>query len=171
MITLPLVHHVQIRTASRNDLPELEWNGEFTHFRRLFADAYRLVERGEAIMWVADLPGVGIIGQLFVQVNSQNSTWADGDQRAYIYGFRVQTAYRGIGIGSRLLKTAENDLIQRGFHSIVLNVNQDNLAARRLYERFGYQVVAPEPGVWSYIDHLGRRREINEPAWRMEKQI
>jgi ribosomal protein S18 acetylase RimI-like enzyme len=171
MDTLPLVHLVQIRTANRDDLPELEWNGEFAHFRRLFAEAYRLVERGEAVMWVADLPGAGIIGQLFVQVNSKNPAWADGIQRAYIYGFRVQDSYRGAGIGSRLLKIAEDDLIRRGFNSVVLNVNQDNPAARRLYERFGYQVVAPEPGVWSYIDHLGRRIQVSEPAWRMEKQL
>lgn len=171
MVTLSLAQHVQIRTASRIDLPGLEWNGEFIHFRRLFAEAYRLVEQGEAIMWVADLSGVGLIGQLFVQVNSQNQALADGIKRAYIYGFRVQTLYRGVGIGSRLLKTAEDDIIQRGFRSIILNVSQDNVAARRLYERFGYHVIAHEPGIWSYIDHLGRRRQIHEPAWRMEKQI
>jgi ribosomal protein S18 acetylase RimI-like enzyme len=171
MVDLPLIQHVQIRTASRTDLPGLEWNGEFIHFRRLFAEAYHLVELGEAIMWVADLPGIGIIGQLFVQVNSQNPALADGIKRAYIYGFRVQALYRGAGIGSRLLITAEDDLIERGFNSIVLNVSQDNPAARRLYERFGYHVIAHDPGIWSYVDHLGRHRQINEPAWRMEKQI
>ena len=171
MVSLSLVSHVQIRTANRNDLPGLEWNGEFTHFRRLFAEAYRLVELGEAIMWVAELPNVGIIGQLFVQVNSPNPAQADGVKRAYIYGFRVQALYRGAGIGSRLLKTAEEDLNQRGFQLIALNVAKDNLEARRLYERFGYRVVAPEPGIWSYIDHLGRRQQVNEPAWRMEKQL
>jgi ribosomal protein S18 acetylase RimI-like enzyme len=171
MVSLPLVSHIQIRTANRIDLPALEWDGEFTHFRRLFAEAYRLVEQGEAIMWVAELPGVGIIGQLFVQVKSQDPSLADGVKRAYIYGFRVQALYRRAGIGSQLLKTAEEDLIQRGFQSIALNVGQDNPQARRLYERFGYRVVAPEPGIWSYVDHLGRRQQVNEPAWRMEKQI
>jgi len=171
MVSLPLVSHIQIRTANRTDLPALEWDGEFTHFRRLFAEAYRLVELGEAIMWVAELPGVGIVGQLFVQVNSQNPALADGVKRAYIYGFRVQALYQGAGIGSRLLKTAEEDLIRRGFHVIALNVGQDNPEARRLYERFGYRVVSSEPGIWSYVDHLGRHQQVNEPAWRMEKHI
>ena len=171
MVSLPLTSHIQIRTATRTDLPGLEWDGEFTHFRRLFADAYRLVEQGEAIMWVAELPGVGLIGQLFVQINGQNPALVDRIKRAYIYGFRVQALYRRAGIGSRLLKTAEDDLIQRGVHLIALNVGQDNPEARRLYERFGYQVVAPEPGIWSYVDHLGHRQQVNEPAWRMEKQI
>lgn len=171
MVSLPLVYHVQVRTATRTDLPGLEWDGEFIHFRRVFADTYRQVERGEAIMWVADLPGVGIIGQLFVQLSDQNRATAYSVKRAYIYGFRVQANYQGAGIGSRLLKTAEDDLIRRGVTFFALNVAQDNPEARRLYERFGYRVVAPEPGIWSYIDHLGRRQQVIEPAWRMEKHL
>ena len=69
------------------------------------------------------------------------------------------------------MKTVESDLIQRDFKRISLNVARDNDAARRLYEREGYRVVAPEPGIWSYLDEKGRRRFVNEPAWRMEKNI
>jgi ribosomal protein S18 acetylase RimI-like enzyme len=70
-----------------------------------------------------------------------------------------------------MLQVAEADLLRRGFHKVVLNVNQDNFDARRLYEREGYCVVAEEQGRWSYLDQYGRRREVNEPAWRMEKEL
>jgi ribosomal protein S18 acetylase RimI-like enzyme len=70
-----------------------------------------------------------------------------------------------------MLETAESDLIRRGFERIALNVARDNESARRLYERRGYRVVAPEPGIWSYMDDEGRRQFVNEPAWRMEKQF
>jgi ribosomal protein S18 acetylase RimI-like enzyme len=152
-------------------LPSLEWDGEYRHFRRLFADAFRRSQRGEAVLWIAELPETGIIGQLFIQLDGIRSGLADGQERAYIYGFRVRPDFRGEGVGSLLLSTTETDLRSRGFVQIALNVGQDNPDARRLYERFGYRVVAAEPGVWSYLDDQGRLRQVNEPAWRMEKQI
>jgi ribosomal protein S18 acetylase RimI-like enzyme len=122
-------------------------------------------------MWIAELPEVGVIGQLFVQLNSPQSGLADGEERAYIYGFRVRPSYRGAGVGSLLLQTAEDDLARRGFRWTALNVGRDNPDARRLYERFGYRVISAEPGIWSYQDEHGRLRQVHEPAWRMEKKI
>jgi ribosomal protein S18 acetylase RimI-like enzyme len=171
MVAIPLVQQVIIRHAVRPDLPALEWEGEFTHFRHVFAEAYRLMELGDVIMWVAELPEFGLIGQLFIQLYGPNQLQGNRSKYAYIYGFRVRPIYQGKGIGSLLVRTAESDLVQRGFERIALNVARDNQAALRLYERLGYQVVAPEPGIWSYLDDKGHRRFVNEPAWRMEKQI
>jgi ribosomal protein S18 acetylase RimI-like enzyme len=122
-------------------------------------------------MWAADLPGIGLIGQLFVQLTSSRTELADGITRAYIYGFRIKPDYRQQGLGRRMLSVAEIDLKERNFKSVTLNVGQDNPHARRLYERLGYQVVSSDPGVWHYIDHQGNRRDVHEPAWRMEKQL
>jgi len=166
-----LLDLVTIRLARRTDLPALEWNGEFSHFRRLYQDIFLSYEQGEAILWVADLEGNGVVGQVFVQLFSARPELADGKQRAYIYGFRVQASYRRRGLGTRMLAIVETDLVQRGFERTVLNVNRDNLGARRLYERHGYHVVAAEPGHWSYLDEHGRKREVHEPAWRMEKDL
>jgi ribosomal protein S18 acetylase RimI-like enzyme len=54
---------------------------------------------------------------------------------------------------------------------VTLNVAKDNPRARALYERLGYRVVDQDPGIWSYIDHNGRRQTMIEPAWRMEKTL
>ena len=171
MVSTPLEHQIVIRQVIKRDLPALEWEGEFSHFRHLFAEAYRLQELGDVLMWVVDLPNFGIIGQLFIQLYGPNQIQTSKTKYAYIYGFRIRADYRGMGIGSRLLKTVESDLIQRDFKRISLNVARDNEAARRLYERAGFRVVAPEPGIWSYLDEKGRRRFVHEPAWRMEKNI
>jgi ribosomal protein S18 acetylase RimI-like enzyme len=176
MVDFPLTELVLIRQANQEDLPALEWEGEYSHFRRLFAEAFQRAQYGKAVMWVAELPERGIIGQLFVQINGQEPeknplfTKEDGI-RAYIYGFRVRPEYRRCGIGSRLLKIAETDLARRGFRKIALNVARDNRDARRLYERFGYRVVSAEPGIWSYLDADGKRQQVCEPAWRMEKRL
>jgi ribosomal protein S18 acetylase RimI-like enzyme len=169
MVAIPVEQQVVIRQAVKKDLPALEWEGEFSHFRHVFSEAYRLQELGDVIIWVLDLPEFGLIGQLFIQLYGPDQIQTSKTKYAYIYGFRIRPAYRGLGIGSRFLKSVESDLIRRGFKRIALNVAQDNDAARRLYEREGYQVVSPEPGIWSYLDEKGKRRFVNEPAWRMEK--
>ncbi len=162
---------VHFRIAKREDLPALEWGGDYAHFRRLFREVYEASRQGKSIMWVVDLPGPGIIGQLFVQLSSARSELADGATRAYLYSFRVKPAYRNHGIGARLLQVVEADLVKRRFQWVTLNVGRDNPRARRFYEKHGYQMVAAEPGRWSYLDEEDRRHEVYEPAWRMEKNL
>jgi ribosomal protein S18 acetylase RimI-like enzyme len=149
----------------------LEWNGEFTHFRRLYADIFLSTRSGKSCIWIAEYTGQGLIGQLFVQLFSARSELADGKKRAYVYGFRIKPAYRGQGIGTYMLGIVESDLAARNYQYITLNVGQDNQAARRLYERLDYRVIAEDPGRWSYIDDQGKRREVHEPAFRMEKAL
>lgn len=162
---------LEIRQLTIEDLPALEWGGEYTHFRRLYREVYQSACVGRAVMWVAELAVKGIIGQLFVQLKSVRKELADGELRAYIYGFRVQPAYRGFGVGTRLLQTAESDLVSRKYPWVTLNVARQNPDARRFYERHGYRVIGSEPGYWSYLDEQGRRNYVHEPAWRMLKRL
>ncbi len=161
----------RLRYATRDDLTDLEWKGEYTHFRRLYQEIFQNVSQGKALMWVVDEPEIGIIGQLFVQLESHRQELADGRQRAYLYGFRIKPAYRDRGVGSQLLERAEADLVKRRFRWVTLNVERKNLKALRFYERHGYRIISAEPGEWSYIDHLGRYRKVCEPAWRVQKCI
>jgi ribosomal protein S18 acetylase RimI-like enzyme len=160
-----------IRQAEKDDLVDLEWNGEYSHFRRLYTDTFTMVEQGAAVIWIAETNGSGLIGQCFVSLKRNRPELADGLVRAYIYGFRVKSEYRNQGIGTRIMNTIEDDLKKRGFQQITLNVGQDNYNARRFYERLGYSVVSADPGYWSYIDDKGRRIDMHEPAWRMVKDL
>ncbi len=165
------VQKVIIRHMHQDDLPELEWDGEFSHFRRVYADAYRRYVRGGLVMWVAELPEKGIIGQVFIQLNSNRKELADGKRKAYLYSFRIKPEYRSAGLGTRILEVVEDDLKNKGYNSVTLNVAKDNIGAQRLYERQGYKITAHEPGVWSYPDEKGQWQLVNEPAWRMEKKL
>lgn len=162
---------VEVRHLEEADLPALEWEGEYSRFRRLYELAYRRARAGKAVLWVACLPEPGVIGQLFVQLESTREELADGSERAYIHSFRLRPQYRGGGLGARMLAVAERDLIQRGFRSVTLNVDRDNPDAHRFYRRHGYQVVAPEPGRWTYFDEHGELQRVHEPAWRLEKSL
>jgi ribosomal protein S18 acetylase RimI-like enzyme len=160
-----------IRTIESEDLSDLEWDGEYTHFRRMFADAYKSQKQGHSVLWAGELPGIGIIGQAFVQLISSRLELADGHMRAYIYSVRVRLPYRNSGVGKKIMDTAEEDLRQRGFSYVTLNVSKENLDAQRFYERLGYNTIAEEAGNWSYLDHRGKRRYVHEPAWRMQKKL
>jgi ribosomal protein S18 acetylase RimI-like enzyme len=170
-LPVPQLHPVMVRRANRSDLPALEWGGELKHFRRLFTDTYERVEYGQAVIWIAELPEAGLIGQLFLSFRSGRPELSDGSTRGYIYGVRVRPEYRNHGIGTQLMLAAESELLERRFSYATLNVGRDNPKAQRLYERLGYRIVAPESGHWSYEDENGLRREVHEPAWRMEKYL
>lgn len=171
MISAEWLSEVEIRIGREEDLPALEWQGELIQFRKLYRQVYQNACDGRASIWVAELERAGIIGQVFVQFSSSRKELADGEIRAYIYGFRVRPAYRGSGVGTHLLKQVEQDLQKRHFRWVTLNVSRQNLAAQRFYKRNGYQIVAAEAGRWSYLDHMGKRREVDEPAWRMQKKL
>ena len=161
---------IQIRTLKHGDLPELEWEGEYIHFRPMFERAYRRAESGEAVIWVAALQNK-MIGQVFVQLRSGRNELVDGHTRAYLYAVRVRPEYRNLSLGSRLMYVAENDLVWRGYQFATLNVARDNSGGIRFYERLGYKIAGEEEGRWSYADHLGQNHLVHEPAWRMEKEL
>ena len=170
----PWIKNVNIRHVRGHELLALEWEGIYTHYRLVYADAYERMQSGRAVLWVADLAGdqrEGIIGQAFVQLICDRTELADGANRAYIFGFRVRPAYRSLGLGTRIMQIIEADLYRRRFIRVVLNVAKVNRRAQHLYRRLGYQIIAPDPGEWSYHDHEGILRTEVEPAWRMEKRL
>jgi ribosomal protein S18 acetylase RimI-like enzyme len=112
-----------------------------------------------------------MVGQVFIQWNSSNPRFADGSLRGYLYALRVKPAFRGRGLGTRILQAAEAALLRRGMTTASIGVEKTNLRARALYERQGYHIIAEDPGCWSYLDHLGIIQEVVEPAWLMEKKI
>ncbi|PKN99063.1 MAG: hypothetical protein CVU42_09350 [Chloroflexi bacterium HGW-Chloroflexi-4] len=162
---------VLIRPLVKSDLPALEWDGEYLHFRNVFADVFKKVEKGTVKAWVAVSQDGRMVGQVFLQLSSDRRELADGWNRAYLYSLRVRQIWQNQGIGSRLMDVVEDDLKRMGYTRVTLNVARDNQGAIRLYTRLGYQIVAEEPGVWSYPDHKGIWRTVSEPSWRMEKKL
>ncbi|HEY9076833.1 MAG TPA: GNAT family N-acetyltransferase [Anaerolineaceae bacterium] len=171
LVSAPPIPNLIVRRVRLEDLPLLEWEGEYIHFRKTYQEAFQRQQRGLSVLWLAEIPGIGVIGQVFIQLNCDRPELADGHSRAYLYAFRVREAYRSRGVGSHMLAVLEQDLRQRGFQWLTLNVARINERARMLYEKRGFRVVAPEAGIWSYEDHLGVWHTVEEPAWRMEKSL
>lgn len=161
---------VLIREAQESDLPALEWEGEFRHFRDVYHHAFEETRSGRRVMLVAEAAS-RIVGQLFIQLDFPPKRGSETRATAYLYSFRVRPEYRQQGIGTQLIQAAEERLVGMGYRRTVISVAVANRTARRLYERLGYRVFTQDPGQWSYIDDRGQLQQVDEPAHVLEKGL
>ena len=159
-----------IRHGREEDLPALEWEGEFARYRAVYRAAWDDVRRGERALLVAESEN-RIVGQIFIHFASPWPVPGADRPAGYLYAFRVRPSHRGRGIGRSLLREAEWTLAAGGATHAVIAVATDNLDARRLYERMGYAWLADDPGTWSYRDDTGLSRKVLEPAHLLVKEL
>ncbi len=165
-LDMPIV----LRLAREDDLPKLEWYGQYRHFRTVYRRTYHEQIEGKRMMIVAasrDFP----IGQIFIQLRSREERIALYGRRAYFYSLRVMEMFQKLGLGSRLLDEAEAVVRALGYQWATIAAAKHNPDARRLYERKGFRVFAEDEGRWHYIDHKGVVRLVHEPCWLLEKSI
>jgi ribosomal protein S18 acetylase RimI-like enzyme len=161
---------LRIRLAKEEDLPALEWDGEFIRFRRMYKEAMREALKGRRLIVLAEVSGE-VIGQVFVNLYS---TWRAaflGSKTGYFHSFRVKPEFRNQGIGRSLILHAEQLLIEHGYQHAVISVAKTNQSARRLYEELGYEVFREDPGRWSFMDHQNQVQHVHEPAYILRKRI
>ena len=60
-----------------------------------------------------------------------------------VHDLAIRRDFRGQGIGTRLLDAAEQEAILLGCCKLTLEVQQENVKARRLYERVGFDSGGP----------------------------
>lgn len=117
--------------------------------------AYLEPDRGH--FWVAELHGkrVGIIG-----------VWEDEPDVAEIRRLRVDPAYVGHGVTTRLMETALAFCRREGYLKVILDTRIEQGPAKRLFERFAFQhnrtrSVAGKELLEFYLDLYHEPREEN----------
>jgi ribosomal protein S18 acetylase RimI-like enzyme len=160
----------RIREVRENDLHALEWEGEFTHFRRLYRQALDEAKLGKRILLVVENEGE-IVGQIFIHLKSKWNQHFTPDRTGYLHSFRVKPRFRMMGIGTSLLQEAEEMLLDYGFSRAIISVAKDNIPARQMYEKLGYAIFAEDPGEWSYFDDNGVLQHVIEPSFILAKII
>lgn len=159
-----------IRLATEEDIPRLEWFGQFTHFRRLFQETYQQQLQGRRLMLVADVNGFPV-GQVFVSLEAAFLNFSGAEPQGYLYALRVMEPFQRLGLGTALVRAAEQRLRDSGYRSATIAVAKDNEGALRLYSRLGYRIFGEDAGRWSYVDHVGKTCFVEEPCWLMEKLL
>lgn len=153
---------VAIRAARERDLARLEWFGAYSHFRDLYQRTWIDHLAGRRLMLVADLNDFPI-GQVWLDVVPA--------EFAYLYALRVMEPFQGLGIGTRLLQSAEELARSHRYRQIQLAVERSNSRARRLYERLGFQAFTQRVDAWSYTDQHGQIHWVQEDVFVLRKLL
>ena len=161
---------VRIRHATNADLLALEWDGEYTHYRRMYQHAMQDSKRGNRVLLVAEVEGE-VTGQIFIYFRPSWSRHFPKEQAGYLHSFRVKPQFRNQGIGTSLVRHAESILIEGAYDRSVISVAKTNQGAIRLYQHLGYSIFTEDPGQWSYVDQHGRIQQVVEPVHLMQKRL
>ena len=92
-------------------------------------DAQEYLERPDRAAWLAYVEGQ-IAGQILV-----HESW---NRFAIVWDIAVDAAYRRMGIGRRLIEQAIGWARERGLPGVMLETQNINMAACRLYESCGF---------------------------------
>ncbi|GAA1687280.1 hypothetical protein GCM10009733_099890 [Nonomuraea maheshkhaliensis] len=133
---LSCVGTCEIRTAAPEDLPALIRSLGQKHY---FEDRLARQQRGDGILLVAWKHGepIGDV-YLWLERAEEPELTTHLPDAALLTHLEVLPAHRNRGIGSELMRAAEEVLFSMEYKQVALGVGLDNLDACRLYERRGY---------------------------------
>jgi ribosomal protein S18 acetylase RimI-like enzyme len=157
---------MEIRILQESDVRLLEWHGgaDLRLFYQWQWAQHRTRKREVLVAVLNEVP----IGQVAIQWQDKPSHPSIPD----IQSLRVQDAFRGLGIGSRLLEACETQARARGFEQIGIAVSLENHGARRLYERKGYHPSGvPYEDHWDYINARGELVVMREVVCDLIKNL
>jgi GNAT superfamily N-acetyltransferase len=130
---------MKIRRAQRSDVARIaELSGQLGYPATAAQIAQRL--RGlrpaaQHAVFVADLPGSGVVGWIHVTV----AHLVDSDTRAEVNGLVVAEGRRSMGAGARLLEATKEWSRKKGCRSMSVRSNVIRERAHKFYERQGYE--------------------------------
>ena len=131
---------LNVRDLLHEDLAACAWTGSPAQLRYISAALGRRtagVVDYLAVCGPSDLPlGVGGVDYS----RSRDAGW--------LWQFAVHPAFRSCGIGTLLVRSAEDRIRGRGLEAAELGVEAANAGARRLYARLGYDVVREQDEEW-----------------------
>jgi ribosomal-protein-alanine N-acetyltransferase len=89
-----------------------------------------------------------LVARIGEQLVAYGGMWLMVDE-AHITTFAVHPAWRRQRLGERLLLAFLDLAVDRGGHEATLEVRLSNIAARRLYEKYGFRPVGLRPRYYS----------------------
>jgi len=156
---------ITIRECRESDLLKLEWFGLHTPAREIITTAFQRQQKGEVVMLVAETNHFPI-GQIWIDLTKRGE-----NNIGFLWALRVMIPFQSLGIGTRLIVSAESLLKARGFYISELSVGKDNPDARRLYERLGYHIVRDNIEEWQYTPPGGTTVFVRDDGWILHKSL
>jgi GNAT superfamily N-acetyltransferase len=124
---------------------EYGWDLRFeASVARIAADFIDRFDARREACWIAERDGTNV-GSVFLVQARDDATQAPLAGVAQLRMLLVEPAARGLGLGQHLVDECEHFARQAGYRKIVLWTNSMLLAARGIYQKAGYRLVASEP--------------------------
>ncbi|MFK0191716.1 GNAT family N-acetyltransferase [Kitasatospora sp. NPDC090308] len=155
--------HLSVRDLTEADLPSCGWAGSPRHVRELVRQLRR-AEAGE-VDYLAVCTPVG----LPVAVGGVDYAVAPGAGTLWQLG--VHPALQSCGIGTLLIRSAEQRIVARGLTRAELGVEESDPRARALYERLGYRAFGRAADSWEVEDADGTLRRHETVCTLMRKSL
>ena len=123
---------------------EYQWDMRFEALvARIAADFIEHFDATREACWIAERDGTRL-GSAFLVQARDDATHAPIDGVAQLRMLLVEPTARGLGLGRSLVTECERFARQAGYRKIVLWTNSLLLAARGIYQKAGYRLVASE---------------------------
>jgi len=157
--------NIKLRFCVEQDLEKLEWFGMFYEHREIFRDQFQRHLKNENLMLIAEFNEFPV-GQVWIDVKtfSEEST-------ALIWALRVHPIMQNLGLGTFLIKKAESIINAAGYNYSQIEVEKNNVRAKLLYERLGYNVIKEVNETSSYSSPDGQIKQQTFYLYRMKKKI
>ncbi len=152
-----------VRDLTREDLASCAWSGSASHLASV-AEALKRAERGGAeylaVCPPSDLP-VAIGGVDYAAHPGAGILWQ----------LAVYPALQSCGIGTILVRAAEQRIRATGRRRAELSVEECNPRARALYERLGYVGYGRKPESWNENAPDGSVKRYETVCTLMRKEL
>ncbi|WP_306359433.1 bifunctional helix-turn-helix transcriptional regulator/GNAT family N-acetyltransferase [Nocardia sp. CC227C] len=127
---------------------EYGWNGDYEELvARIVADYLKTHDPRRERTWIAEADGERL-GAVYCM--------RDSDTTARLRLLLVEPAARGLGVGTALVHACLDFARAAGYREIVLWTNDVLTAARRIYERAGFELVESNPHHSFGVDLVGQ---------------
>ena len=151
-----------IRTATVDELNKL-WGANNSPTKAYFIKG---MKEGNVEFWtIENKKDASLIGELYIFWNSKDHEEANGKDRAYLCAFRINSEFRGQGLGKDLMMRVLERVKEKGFKEVTIGADNDN--AERLiamYRSWGFsELVKLQNTDYHYLDENNQPTYYEEP--------
>jgi ribosomal protein S18 acetylase RimI-like enzyme len=154
---------LEVDDLTQTDLPNISWAGGSLHSKAV-EEALRRAKDGHVEYLAVRAPGgyPVCVGGIDYQEHAGAGT---------LWQLSTHGELQSLGIGSMLIKAAEDRIRRRGLATAELGVEDENHRARALYERLGYVAFGHEQDSWDDADEDGNVFTYHAECTLMRKSL
>jgi len=148
----------------------MEWDGEYTHFRQLYADHYAASRLGTTLIYIAETLEGKMVGQVFIQLTSRNSEVADGLHRAYLFSSASSPNIAVKALAASCCNLSKTSCCSGGLIAFGSTCTRQRTCPQALRTAW-LPRYRGGPGALALSRSLGEWHSVHEPAWKMLKKL